>query len=935
MVSDFDEWGGTTWTLGERGALCRLNPETDVFERVVQAPPSASGRYHSLGSGPTGFWLVAASSDSLRFWEVEQSRLLSMAVPRATGRPIPMRAAVDSLGRLWGAAGAAGVLRATIDGVELVSAERLSAYNELYRIDPLSVGGAVWVFGSLGSVAHIGADGHVDQFGPQGDAVPAVSGVARTWSSGSVLHAAMFDGRVLRFDAEARVFLPPLDVSVAGGVDPVRAVAETPSETWVLLNRSGLRTLGGEAPVTEEGRPVDAMGAAFLADRSGALWLGRRGGGIVRLRVRPSGIDSIVRVPGSQLPSALVEDARGAVWIGTGSDLHRVSPDGGVRSYRYLPRDSRSLSTVGQQALHVSDDGSVWVGTSNGLSRYVPASDDFERHLMFSVRDFTAPPPPSPQSERSSAERSGAPLPAATPRPLVARELPVAPGSVRRPGPGASPGGTRERGARAVRRPAASAASRSPRQLSIHAVTSAADGALWIGGEVEGRAFVGRYVPGEDEATFAALSADSAVRVSALNWVNGALWAAMSDPAQVLRYDSSTNSFVAADLSSEAMALLNRSGGVTAIIEANGRPCAVATQGLICRDDGRWMLQSAIPQRYAAGEGAEWLVSRSGLVKRFGDTARSASAFNAYVGGVSNSALLGLRDGRLVLATNRALVYADPSRLDVAVPTAPRFSSVDVHGPRPSRVGPLALAVSQAAMLPSDANAATIRFAGDGPAPDRARFAYRIRGLVDEWVDLDAPELQLAGLPPGRHVVDVRARGDVSDATPEATIALTVLPRLSQTRWFRLLLVALGLALVGGAIAYRESTRRRRERLRRRIADDLHDDLGSRMSALALQQDLIGSRLAADDRAKTDELAERLRTLSRDLRDVVWYVDATADTLPALAARAAAAARSLLPPERLTVAIGQLPRPRSQHGHASTRADDRQGSLAQRPASCV
>ena len=311
---------------------------------------------------------------------------------------------------------------------------------------------------------------------------------------------------------------------------------------------------------------------------------------------------------------------------------------------------------------------------------------------------------------------------------------------------------------------------------------------------------------------------------------------------------------------------------------------------------------------YVANSSAEWLATRSGLAQRSGETVRPAQELSAYLGSAAGSVLLKLRDGRLALAMNQALIFIDPSQLDVSIPATPRFSAVEIHGARPSRVGPLALARNHAVRLPSDASAVTIRFAGDGPAPGQARFAYRIRGLVDEWVDLDAPELQLAGLPPGRHVVDVKRRGGIAvDTSPETALTVTVLPRISQTLWFRLLLAAFGLGLVGAAVAYRESTRRRREVLRRRIADDLHDDLGSRMSALALQQDLIGTRLDADSRARTEEVAERLRALSRDLRDVVWYVDASADTLPALAARAAAAARSLLPPERLTVAIAELP----------------------------
>src|SRR5690606_19838200 len=86
------------------------------------------------------------------------------------------------------------------------------------------------------------------------------------------------------------------------------------------------------------------------------------------------------------------------------------------------------------------------------------------------------------------------------------------------------------------------------------------------------------------------------------------------------------------------------------------------------------------------------------------------------------------------------------------------------------------------------------------------------------------------------------------------------------------------------------------EETRHRIADDLHDDIGSKVGAVALNLAVAGrsAALPEAERERLGALAQSARGIVDDLRDAVWFVDAGHDDLPALVARMEQAADTLL-----------------------------------------
>jgi signal transduction histidine kinase len=102
-----------------------------------------------------------------------------------------------------------------------------------------------------------------------------------------------------------------------------------------------------------------------------------------------------------------------------------------------------------------------------------------------------------------------------------------------------------------------------------------------------------------------------------------------------------------------------------------------------------------------------------------------------------------------------------------------------------------------------------------------------------------------------------------------------VAPFVWQTWWFRISAAAALISL--GLAAHRYRTRRLLdlERLRLRIASDLHDDVGSNLSSIALLSEILHNQSRLDDvqRRQILRINQAAQETISSLRDIIWLVD--------------------------------------------------------------
>jgi signal transduction histidine kinase len=268
-------------------------------------------------------------------------------------------------------------------------------------------------------------------------------------------------------------------------------------------------------------------------------------------------------------------------------------------------------------------------------------------------------------------------------------------------------------------------------------------------------------------------------------------------------------------------------------------------------------------------------------------------------------------DGRLWYPTSRGVVVVDPM-LIADEPVAPlvviesvRTDDQAVFGENAPKAAedPAEETSGRPAVVPkpfrinsSDAHVVEFRYtANTFIEADRSRFQYRLLGVDRGWrEETTARTARYVTLPPGSYQFEVRAadlRG-VWSAVP-AVFAFELLPSFWQTRIFYWGCGAGVFGLAAMVQAYRLRWQRRLLKLeerqtvaheRTRIARDLHDELGTGLTGLALELDVVGKRdKEKGATAKITETAQRMRDLAERMREVVWAVNPACDTLSSLA----------------------------------------------------
>lgn len=252
------------------------------------------------------------------------------------------------------------------------------------------------------------------------------------------------------------------------------------------------------------------------------------------------------------------------------------------------------------------------------------------------------------------------------------------------------------------------------------------------------------------------------------------------------------------------------------------------------------------------------------------------------------------REGRLWFATNNGAVGILPAEIPKEDSPPPVVMEELLADGAPQTIPP-------AGGLKIGPGAANLDFVYSGlnlSAPESIGFRYKLEGLENAWTYAGSSRLaRYRHLLPGRYVFHVQAcNSDGVWNAKGATVSFQVQPFFWQTLWFRAgvtFLVAAGvLALARGYIRSRE--RRRTAALQRqaaiynerlRIARDIHDVIGSRLTQIAFQGESLRllAGIGPDVASGIDKISSASRQIVGGLDEIVWATDPDQDTLESIA----------------------------------------------------
>jgi ligand-binding sensor domain-containing protein len=257
------------------------------------------------------------------------------------------------------------------------------------------------------------------------------------------------------------------------------------------------------------------------------------------------------------------------------------------------------------------------------------------------------------------------------------------------------------------------------------------------------------------------------------------------------------------------------------------------------------------------------------------------------------------RDGRLWFATSKGVCVTDPqaqTNKDSSAPIVVLERVLADKQPFPAEetvplTGPIRVPPGRGEI---EFHYAALSFR----APERNRYKYQLEGVNPDWIEAGPRRTAYYHhIGPGTYRFHVIACGNngIWNQTG-AAVDLVLLPQIWQTWWFRLGLVAgVGLVIVG-LQRYRGERAREIERLRLRLAADLHDDVGSNLSTIALLSRRVQKEGEIRHAAKEDLAAiHRIsQQTANAVREIVWLINPEYDTFPDLVLRMKEAATAIL-----------------------------------------
>lgn len=182
-----------------------------------------------------------------------------------------------------------------------------------------------------------------------------------------------------------------------------------------------------------------------------------------------------------------------------------------------------------------------------------------------------------------------------------------------------------------------------------------------------------------------------------------------------------------------------------------------------------------------------------------------------------------------------------------------------------------------------DQNYVEIGYSGiNFTAPNQVVYEYMMKGVDPTWQRTKERIVKYPSLPNGEYTFSVHARNTNGSWSNEKTeITFFVKAPFWMQWWFIVFVV---IALTGIIWLFYNYYKARKlidiERIRVRIASDLHDDVGASLTEVALQSDFLqASKLDPEFKQSLEQIGKQCRRIVTSLDDIVWSIDARNDTL--------------------------------------------------------
>ena len=187
--------------------------------------------------------------------------------------------------------------------------------------------------------------------------------------------------------------------------------------------------------------------------------------------------------------------------------------------------------------------------------------------------------------------------------------------------------------------------------------------------------------------------------------------------------------------------------------------------------------------------------------------------------------------------------------------------------------------------LPYNAYTLNFEFAAlDFTTPEKNEYKFKLEGIDEGWKSsLTNNKVQYSNIKEGEYTF--RVIGSNNDGLwnkTGASVIIIIDTPFWKTWWFTILGLLLLAVLVGYFLYTQVQNMLAVERLRTKIAADLHDNIGSSLTEISILSEVISTKLKTEDKdinKNLNKISYKSRNLIDKMSDIVWLVNPQRDSL--------------------------------------------------------
>ncbi|OGU54376.1 MAG: hypothetical protein A2006_14450 [Ignavibacteria bacterium GWC2_35_8] len=527
---------------------------------------------------------------------------------------------------------------------------------------------------------------------------------------------------------------------------------------------------------------------------------------------------------GGKVVSSITGNKKGTVWVGFGGggfdriDLNKNA----ITHFKNVPGNSNSLSVNDVVSLYLDRKGILWIGTLyGGLNRFDPVSKKFKVYLH------------NPKDSLSIASN------------WVQQIIETSNSSLLV--------GTND-GLQIFDRKAhkflhfsnylKDKSTALPRNLPVNALFEDSDRNIWIGTWLQG---LYKY-----------------------DFQSGKIFHYLPDTKNQFGISCNKVTYITED-SKGFIWIATHSGGINKFDKLSGKFYQYTTRNGLPNDVVFGIQED--------NTGCLWISTLNGLAK-FNPQDKSFRVYDQSEGIIHNQfnwrASYKDETGKMFFGGLKGFISFDPESIKTDSNKLPiAFTSFKVFDKEATL--PQSLPATKEIVLQYYQNFFSIEFVGlDLALPHKHNYSYMLEGIDPSWINAGSrTTAHYTDIDPGSYRFLVKTSNTDNVWSDPIALSIVINPAWWMTWWFKLIIL-IGLVLLGFLVyKYRVNQLLKIERIRYNIASDLHDEIGSNLSSISVDGQMLmkSNSLTEYEHGLSSDIAKTASLTLDAMRDIIWFIN--------------------------------------------------------------